>query len=60
MRRILMIAALVSAVGAIKTAANPQVRRPVMHFIHFYNQQDEDMGFLPRTVYSWMLAKRAD
>jgi hypothetical protein len=60
MRRILMIAALVSALGAIKMAANPQIRRPVKHFIHFYRQQDSEMGFLPRAVYSWLLAKRAD
>jgi len=60
MRRILMIAALVSALGAIKMAANPQIRRPVKHFIHFYRQQDSEMGVLPRVVYSWLLAKRAD
>jgi len=58
MKRILTIVALVSALGAIKMAANPQIRRPVQHFIHFYRQQD-DMGFLPRAVYSWLLAKRA-
>lgn len=55
-----MIAALVSAMGAIKMAANPEIRRPVQHFIHFYHQQDDDMGFLPRAVYSWLLAQRAD
>ena len=56
-----MIAALVSALGAIKMAANPQVRRPVQHFIHFYMQPpEEEMGVLPRAVYSWLLAKRAD
>ncbi|MGA3189080.1 MAG: hypothetical protein ABSF22_18400 [Bryobacteraceae bacterium] len=60
MKRILMIAALFSALGAIKMAANPQVRRPVQHFIHFYRQQDSEMGFIPRTFYSWVLAKRAD
>jgi hypothetical protein len=61
MRRILMIAALVSALGAIRMAANPQVRRPVQHFIHFYMQPpEEEMGVLPRAVYSWLLAKRAD
>jgi hypothetical protein len=60
MKRILMIAALVSALGAIKMAANPQVRRPVKHFIQFYRQQDDNMGFLPRAVYSWLLAKRAE
>ena len=60
MKRILMIAVLVSALGAIKVAANPQVRRPVQHFIHFYRQQDEELGFFPRAVYSWLLAKRAD
>ena len=54
-----MIVALVSALGAIKMAANPQVRRPVQKFIHFYQQQDDDMGLLPRAVYSWLLAKRA-
>jgi hypothetical protein len=60
MRRILLIAALVSALGAIKMAANPQIRRPVQHFIHLYRQMDDDMGFLPRTVYSWLLAQRAE
>jgi hypothetical protein len=60
MRRILMIAALFSALGAIKMAATPQVRRPVVHFIHFYRHQDAEMGFIPRALYSWMLAIRAD
>ena len=60
MKRILMIAALVSAMGAIKMAANPQIRRPVKHFIHFYRQQDDEMGLLGRAVYSWLLAQRAD
>jgi hypothetical protein len=60
MRRILLIAALFSALGAMKMAANPQVRRPVKHFIHLYRQMDDDMGFIPRTVYSWLLAQRAD
>jgi hypothetical protein len=60
MKRILMIAVMVSALGAIRMAANPQIRRPVQHFIHFYRQQDNDMGFLPRAVYSWLLAQRAD
>ncbi len=60
MRRILLIAALVSALGAIKLAANPQVRRPVQHFIHFYRQQDSEMSFVPRALYSWILAQRAD
>jgi hypothetical protein len=60
MKRILLIAALVSALGAIKMAATSQVRRPVQHFIHYYRQMDDDMGFIPRTIYSWLLAKRAD
>jgi hypothetical protein len=60
MKRIVMIAALISALGAIKMAANPQIRCPVMHFIHFYRQQDSNMGFLPRAVYSWLLAEKAD
>lgn len=60
MKRILTIAALVSGLGAIRIAANPQIRRPVQHFIQFYRQMDDDMGFLPRAVYSWMLAQRAD
>jgi hypothetical protein len=60
MRRFLAIGALVAALGGIRMAANPQVRRPVVHFIQFYNQQDTDLGFLPRAVYSWLLAKRVD
>jgi hypothetical protein len=60
MRRILMIAALFSALGAIHMAANPKIRRPVQHFIHFYREQDNEMGFIPRAFYSWILAKRAD
>jgi hypothetical protein len=60
MRRILMIAALVSALGAIKMAANPQVRRPVKHFIHFYTQQDDDMDWMARVVYSCLLTERAN
>jgi hypothetical protein len=60
MKRIILIAALVSALGAIKMAANPQIRRPVQHFIHFYRQQDSEMGLLPRAVYSWLLAQRVD
>lgn len=59
MKRILMITVLFSALGAIKTAANPQIRRPVKHFIHFYRQTDDDMGFFPRAVYSWLMAKKA-
>jgi hypothetical protein len=60
MKRILLIAVVVSAMGAIKMAANPQIRRPVKHFLHFYRQQDSDMGFLPRAASSWLLAQRAD
>lgn len=60
MRRILIIAAVVSALGAIKMAANPQIRRPVQHFIQFYRQMDDDMGVIPRAVYSWLLAQRAE
>jgi hypothetical protein len=56
MRRILMIGAL----GAVILAADPQIRRPVRHFIHFYRQQDSDIGILPRAVYSWLQAQRAD
>lgn len=60
MRRILIIAAVVSALGAIKMAANPQIRRPVQHFIQFYRSMDDDMGVIPRAVYSWLLAQRAE
>jgi hypothetical protein len=60
MKRIILIATLVSALGAIKMAANPQIRRPVQHFIHFYRQQDDSMGVFPRAVYSWLLTKSAD
>lgn len=60
MKRILIVAMLFSALGTIKMAANPQIRRPVRHFIHFYRQQDDDMGLIPRAVYSWLLVQRVD
>lgn len=60
MKRILMIAALVSGLGAIRMAANPQIRRPVQHFIHLYRQMDDDMGFVPRALNSWLLALRSE
>jgi hypothetical protein len=60
MKRILVVAALFSALGAIKMAANPQIRRPVKHFIQFYSQQDDDMGFFSRAVYSWLQVHKAD
>jgi hypothetical protein len=60
MRRILMIAALISALGAIRMAANPKVRRPVQHFIHLYRQQDSELGIWPRAVSSWLLAKNEE
>ena len=60
MKRILLVAVLFSGVGAIKMAANPQIRRPVKHFIQFYRQQDDDMGFFSRAVYSWLQVQKAD
>lgn len=60
MKRILLVAALFSALGAIKMTANPQIRRPVKHFIQFYRQQDQEMGFFSRAVYSWLQVQKAD
>jgi hypothetical protein len=57
MRWTMVILALAFSVGSIKIAANPQVRRPVKHFIHYYREQ-QGAEFVPRTVNSWLLAER--
>jgi hypothetical protein len=55
-RRIAVLAALFCLFASVKMVANPEVRRPVARFIHFYEQTD-DMNLWERVVYSWVLAK---
>jgi hypothetical protein len=59
MKQLILTVAMFSALSCIKIAANPEVRRPVKHFIHYYRQPDAaQMGLVPRTVYSWLLARK--
>jgi len=50
-RRLAILAALFCIVASVKVMATPSIRRPVVHFIHFYQQAD-DMGLWERFVYS--------
>jgi hypothetical protein len=54
-----ILAALFVAVASLKLMATPSIRRPVVHFIHFYEQAD-DMGLWERFVYSLIQAKASD
>ncbi len=59
LRRIAAIATLLCAAASVKVAANPSIRRPVVQFIHFY-QQTDDMNVWERVVYSWVLSKTTE
>ena len=50
-RRLAIVATLFIALASFKVMATPSIRRPVVHFMHFY-QQAEDMGLWERFVYS--------
>ena len=50
-RRLAILIALFCIVASVKVMATPSIRRPVTHFIHFYQQAD-DMGLWERFVYS--------
>ena len=53
------IAALLCAAASVKVMANPSVRRPVAHFIEFY-QQTEDLGMWNRLVLSVVMTKATE
>ena len=46
----MVLALLFVALASFKVMATPSIRRPVVNFIHFY-QQAEDMGIWERFVY---------
>jgi len=50
-RRLAILVALFCIGASFKVMATPSIRRPVVHFIHFY-QQSDDMGLWERFVYS--------
>lgn len=58
-KRIALVAALACGLASVKVMANPNIRRPVVQFIHFY-QQTDDMNLWERVVYSWLLAKTTE
>jgi hypothetical protein len=59
-------AALLCAAASVKVMATPSVRRPVVQFIHFYEQsqpaidkdgQSEDMSLWDRVLFSLLMTK---
>jgi hypothetical protein len=58
-KRIAIVAAFACGLASVKVMANPNVRRPVAQFIHFY-QQTDDMNLWERVVYSWLLAETTE
>ena len=58
-RRVAIVAALLCAAASVKVMANPAIRRPVAHFIYFYQQAD-DAGFWERIVYSALMTKSTE
>jgi len=55
-RRIALLAVFFAVLASLKVMATPSMRRPVVHFIHFY-QQSEDMGLWGRFVYGLVEAR---
>jgi hypothetical protein len=49
-RRLAILAVLFVGLASFKVMATPSIRRPVVNFIHFY-QQAEDLGLWERFVY---------
>ena len=58
-RRIVLVATLACGFASARVMADPNVRRPVAQFIHFYRQTD-DMNLWERVVYSLLLAKTTE
>jgi hypothetical protein len=62
-RQIATLVALACAFASVRAMANPNVRRPVVQFIYFYEQTDEvsdAMNIWERVVYSLLLAKTTE
>jgi len=58
-RRLAAVVALLCAGASVRVAANPCVRRPVVHFIQFY-EQTEDLGLWNRLVVSVLMTKASE
>jgi hypothetical protein len=54
-----MAAVLFSLAVSVTAAANPCIRRPVVQFIHFYEQSD-DMSRVDRLIYSVLMTQTSD
>ena len=50
-----MVAALLCAAASVKVAANPAISRPVVQFIHLYEQTD-DLGIFDRLLLSFLIS----
>jgi hypothetical protein len=62
-RQIATLIALACAFASVKVMANPNIRRPVVQFIYFYEQTDQvsdAMNIWERVVYSLLLAKTTE
>jgi hypothetical protein len=59
MKRAAIVLMLLSAALGARQMANPSVRRPVVQFIHFY-QQSEDMSVWERVIYSLLLTRSTE
>src|SRR5215467_11754519 len=55
-RRLAAVAVLLCVAASAKVMDNPAVKRPVAHFIHFY-QQTDNVGWVDRVVYSVLMTK---
>jgi len=61
-KRLAIAAALFGAVASAGVMSNPKVHRPVVRFIHFYEEsqsyeQTQDMSLWDRVLYSLLLTK---
>ena len=63
-KRLAIAAALLCAFASVKVIAKPGVRRPVVQFIHFYEQSEgpgeaQDLSLWDRVLYSVLMTKTA-
>jgi len=58
-KKLAMTLALFGAAVSLKFAAQPEVRRPVAHFVQIYRQSPE-LGVWERLMYSLLLTKSTE
>jgi hypothetical protein len=61
-RNLAIAAALLCALASVKVMAKPSIRRPVVQFIHFYEQSQgpgeaQDLSLWDRVLYSVLMAR---